>query len=70
MKSNITRTIIRMSLDCKQWLLLVSVNFCFFSSYFNIVPFAKMEFYRLTCADACQLCARLVHDPVSTCTCI
>ncbi|XP_019857507.1 PREDICTED: uncharacterized protein LOC109585810 isoform X2 [Amphimedon queenslandica] len=36
-----------------------------FRPYFNIVPYAKMEFYRLTCADACQLCGRLVHDPIS-----
>ena len=34
-------------------------------SYFNISPFAKVEFYRLLCADACSLCGRAVHSPVS-----
>lgn len=32
--------------------------------YFDIVPFSKVEFYRLICADACSLCAGLLHRPV------
>ena len=35
-------------------------------SYFNISSFAKVEFYRLLCADACSLCGRAVHNSVST----
>lgn len=34
-----------------------------FRPYFDIVPFAKMEFYRLLCADACSMCTRLLHRP-------
>ena len=33
--------------------------------YFDIVPFARMEFYRLMCSDACSLCLRTIHKPVS-----
>ena len=35
--------------------------------YFDIVPFAKEEFYRLLCADACSLCASMIHRQVSVC---
>lgn len=33
--------------------------------YFDIVPFARMEFYQLMCSDACSLCLRTIHKPVS-----
>jgi hypothetical protein len=36
-----------------------------FRNYFNITPFAKLEFYRLLCADACSLCGRMIHDTQS-----
>jgi hypothetical protein len=34
-----------------------------FRPYFDIVPFARMEFYRLMCSDACSLCLRTIHKP-------
>ena len=37
-----------------------------FRPYFDVVPFSKMEFYRLLCADACSLCAKKLHKEVST----
>ena len=36
-----------------------------FRAYFDVVPFSKVEFYRLLCADACSLCARKLHNEVS-----
>lgn len=35
-----------------------------FRPYFDVVPFSKVEFYRLLCADACSLCARKLHKEV------
>jgi hypothetical protein len=35
-----------------------------FRAYFDVVPFSKVEFYRLLCADACSLCARKLHKEV------
>lgn len=35
-----------------------------FRKYFDIVPFSKVEFYRLLCSDACSLCARTIHAEV------
>lgn len=35
-----------------------------FRPYFDVVPFSKLEFYRLLCADACSLCARKLHKEV------
>lgn len=36
-----------------------------FRPYFDVVPFSKIEFYRLLCADACSLSAKLCHKEVS-----
>ena len=35
-----------------------------FRPYFDVVPFSKVEFYKLICSDACSLCARAVRSEV------